>query len=295
MKTRLLVLFGLLFCGAGLGYFLVTARRQSYPPTAAPIFELIGRPIKTVDRTLTRVLPIDNLDEKELGDAIRLRYAAYKDQHTSRGRYVQRLLEHISRNNRKGFTYTIYVLPQPYANAWAMPGGVLFITEGMLATIESEAELVSILGHEMGHVELSHCMDGVRFQLLARKTGSRSLGELADLAVGLLLRSSFSKNQESAADRYGFDLLVVENYDPAAAARVMQKLDDHQPVDETLDTKQILSEYLMSHPYTNMRVARLESMAARYQGQRAYVGALNYKRRITRQDREFPDDFNGID
>ncbi|MCB1175880.1 MAG: M48 family metalloprotease, partial [Leptospiraceae bacterium] len=104
--------------------------------------------------------------------------------------------------------------------------------------------------------------------------GSRSLGELADLAVGLLLRSSFSKNQESAADRYGFDLLVVENYDPAAADRVMQKLDDHQMVDETLDTKQILSEYLMSHPYTNMRVARLESMAARYQGQRAYVGAL---------------------
>ena len=59
----------------------------------------------------------------------------------------------------------------PMPNAFALPGGVIIVTGGLLKTLKSEAELAAVLSHEMGHIELSHCLDTVRFQLLARKDG----------------------------------------------------------------------------------------------------------------------------
>jgi len=62
---------------------------------------------------------------------------------------------------------------------FTLPSGVILVTKGLLETMQSESELVSILAHELGHIERGHCFDVVKYELLARKIKSEKLGELA--------------------------------------------------------------------------------------------------------------------
>ncbi|MCB1304665.1 MAG: M48 family metalloprotease [Leptospiraceae bacterium] len=260
--------------------------KQALPPTAAPLFELLGKPIKTADVALTKVLPIDDVDEKELGDAIAARYISYGEDSPER-LYVQDLVTNLTKNNGKGFQYRAYIMEYPEPNAMAMPGGVLFVTRGLLDMVQSESELVAVLGHEIGHVELSHCMDMVRFELLNRKMHGRMLGELADVAVQVMLTPAFSKTQEADADAYGFQVLVREKYDPFGMERTFDRLADLSS-SEQRQSMDPVSEYFMSHPYSHLRARKYESEAKLVELDRFYLGEMNLKDLTSRYKEEYP-------
>jgi predicted Zn-dependent protease len=90
--------------------------------------------------------------------------------------------------------------------------------------LQSEAQVVSVLAHELGHIERGHCFDKVRFELVARKVGSDTLGALADFAAQLLLRHSYSKTTEDEADEYAWELLVNSEYDPRGVGGAFESL-----------------------------------------------------------------------
>ncbi len=292
MNLRLISFLSLIICGTLLSVALaVFEAGQNLPPTAAPLFELMGKPLKTADATLTRILPIDDVDEAELGNAIALRYEAYRDKSDPDQIYLENLVRNLSRDREKGFEYRVFILPYSSPNAAAAPGGVLFVTGGLLKMVESESELVSVLGHEIGHVELGHCMDLVRFQLLAEKMEARPLGEIADLAVGIMLLPSFSKTQEADADRYGFQMLIKESYNPFGMANAFEKLAALDP--DAMESANPLTEYFRSHPYSILRAERYRSEATQADLERYYVGERNLKERISRFETEYPDEWLG--
>ncbi len=72
---------------------------------------------------------------------------------------------------------------------------------------------MSVMAHEMGHIELGHCFNAVKFELLARKTHEETLGKIADFAVPFLLHPSFSKTQENESDEYAYNLMIESQYD----------------------------------------------------------------------------------
>ncbi|PJZ69997.1 peptidase M48 [Leptospira perolatii] len=281
----------LLLSGAGLSFLVVRYEVQvEKPATLAPIFQLLGKPVKTMDRAFTKILPVNDMDEKELGDAIADRYSSYTNDSSRDYLYVQSIVSGLTVDNKKGFSYRAFILEDPHPNAFAMPGGIIFVTTGLLNLLQSEAELAAVIGHEIGHIELSHCMDGVRFELLTRKIGSATLGEIADIAVGLLLRPSFSKNQEAESDEYGYQILQRELYDLSAMGTTFQRLKEASDSQGTQSTP--LEEYFMTHPYLEHRSEKYANQAKVdfKMSEIYYVGRRNLKERINRWEEDFPEE-----
>src|SRR5215472_2395722 len=136
-----------------------------------------------------------------------------------------------------GFEFTFTVLNVDQVNAFALPGGPMFIYTGLLKATDNEAQLAGVMGHEMSHVILRHgtheATKANGISLLAGGMGamlggSGSLaGKLAQAGLGLGANSvilKFSRDAESEADALGSHLMAESGYDPVQMARFFQKL-----------------------------------------------------------------------
>lgn len=280
LAVRHVALGVLVAAGTGLAVVLGVNRvGTAFSSSLAPAFELLGTPVKAVDHLVTRVIPIDDLDERDFGEVLRAHYQSQADTTDSRFRYVNELLTPLtSLVAKKPFEYHAYLIDYPEPNAMALPGGVLLVTDGLLRALRSEAELVAVLGHEVGHVELGHCLDAVKFQLLADKVGGSTLGQIVDFAVRILLSHSFSKTQEDDADEYAYAALEAGPYDPRGMGWAFSSFLRH--VDSTGNraprTADPFRDYFLSHPPLELREVkfreRAEAWWLRHPNERRVVG-----------------------
>ena len=135
-----------------------------------------------------------------------------------------------------GFPFTFEVVAEPSINAFALPGGHMFIHTGLLKAVENEAQLAGVMGHEMSHVILRHGTNQASkknlFQLpaalAAQMAGKGSmLGQLTQLGIGVGAGSvllGFSRSAESQADLMGSHLMAESGYDPNELAHFFTKL-----------------------------------------------------------------------
>ena len=287
-KGRLMFFVVIVAAGAGLAsLFYIYKPKPRLDSTLAPAFQLFGHVTKGMSAALTQVMPVDSLDEKEYGEAIRLRCDSLNNPNDTDYLYVNEVMEKIKRFAKKPFQYRVYMNESGSPNAFALPGGVIFVTRGLMTTLGSESELVSILAHEMAHIELSHCLDTVRFELVAKKIGSESLGKLADFTMALLLRHSFSKTQEDDADVYAFTLLKKSTYDPAAEGKAFEAFieycEKNIPVKESKKAH-IIRDYFMSHPPLQLRAEKFTEKGRvwweDHHQEKRYVGKANLEKKI---------------
>lgn len=175
---------------------------------------------------------------------------------------------------RKDFPYTFTVLNAPIVNAFAVPGGYVYVTRGLLALADSEAELASVLGHELGHLTALHHARRQSQSLLANilvagaaiATGSEAIGQVGGVvATGAL--ASFSREHESEADELGIRYLARAGYDPAAATRFLNKLRAYSRLEARRHGKSPDEvdqfNYLATHPAPIERVQETTQIAAR--------------------------------
>jgi len=280
---RLTLLVLLLACGAALVASLYVARvRSPLQSTLASSFQLLGTPVKLLDRIASRVVPVSALDERELGDTFRERYDAQITSGDEDQAYLDALIAEIKLFAHKPFPYRAYVVGNYGApNAMALPGGVILVTKELLGALHSESELVAVLAHELGHIERGHCFDTVRFQLLTRKIGSDTLGALADAAAQILLRHAYSKTTEGEADEYAYELLVSSRYDPLGVAKSFGSLRRYMKSAGAQTPKHAhpIRDYFMSHPPLEIREAEFSERAViwwkQHPRERRYVGQQN--------------------
>jgi beta-barrel assembly-enhancing protease len=166
-----------------------------------------------------------------------------------------------------GFPFTFEVIADPSINAFALPGGPMFINTGLLRAVDNEAELAGVMGHEMSHVILRHGTNQASKAnlielpavLAGQMAGSDSMmGQLAQLGIGLGANSvllKFSRTAESQADLMGSHLMAEAGYDPIEMARFFDKL-NAQGVDKA-------PEFLSDHPNPGNREKAIEQEAAR--------------------------------
>lgn len=285
MKTslRLALLVLLLTCGVALVTSLYVARVHSpLRSTLATSFQLLGTPVKLLDRMASRFVPVSTLDERELGDIYRTRYDAQVISGNTDQIYLDALMATIKSFTHKPFPYRTYVVGSYGApNAMALPGGVILVTKELLDTLNSESELIAVLAHEVGHIEQGHCFDTVRFQLLTRKIGSDTLGALADAAAQILLRQAYSKTTEGEADEYSYELLVNSRYNPLGVGKSFSSLRQYVKSmgAQTPQHAHPIRDYFMSHPPLEIREAEYSERAVvwwkRHPGERRYVGQQN--------------------
>ena len=171
---------------------------------------------------------------------VRKQYKAYSN--PALQSYVNHVGQEIAaHSHRPNLHYHFTVLDSPEINAFALPGGYVYITRGILAYLNSEAEMAAVLGHEIGHVTARH---GVRQQSAAQAANigisiasifvpelDTQLGhDLSNLMGGALL-SGYGREHELEADRLGAQYLARTNYDPQAMIRVIDVLKSQEMFD----------------------------------------------------------------
>lgn len=281
---RIGALATLLAAGVALIVALHGARVQApLESTFTSAFQIVGAPLKLADRVASRVLPVSALDEKQLGDVYRARYDPQATPAGREQRYLDSLVEELRPFTGKPFPYRAYVVGYATPNAMALPGGVVLVTRELLTTLHSEAELVAVLAHEIGHIERGHCFDAVRFELLAQKIGAEPLGAIADFAARVLLRHAYSKTVEHEADAYAFELLSNSRYDPRGVAGSFRALLAYLEArgERTPRQPDPIRDYFTSHPPLEVRAAEFGQRAdvwwTGHADARRYVGARNLR------------------
>jgi predicted Zn-dependent protease len=192
----------------------------------------------------------------------------------SRGAYVRAVGAKVtSRTNIAGGAnaFRITTLNSPVMNAFAVPGGYLYITRQLLGLMNDEAELASVLGHEAGHIAARHSSErqraGILSQILAVGaaivTGSGQLGQLAgQVGQGLFLK--YSRGQEFEADDLGVRYLAAAGYDPLASATFLGSLGAATSLEARAagrDDQRSTPSWARTHPLSEDRVRRATQRA----------------------------------
>ncbi len=145
-------------------------------------------------------------------------------------------------------------------NAFALPGGIIIITDQMIEFAQSQEEILAILTHELGHVEQRHNMRLVlqsSFVALVATAVTADAASLSAAVVGvptILIQKKYSRNFENMADQYAFDLLKRHGVSPEAYADIMERIGQNQK------TRKPLS-FMATHPITEERIKRAREAA----------------------------------
>lgn len=294
-SPRLLLLLVLLAGGAGLIALLV---RQSPPrglrPSLAPTARLLGTPFQLADRLASRVVPVGELDERELGTVLHASYAAAIQPADRDQAYLDALMEGLSPHRHRNLHYRAYAVgPCGSVQAAALPGGVVLVCRELLQGMATEAEVVAVLAHETGHLELGHCFDRVRSELLTRRTRTVLLGQVADQILTILVRGRYSQAAEAESDAYAFALLSASRYDPAALAGSFRTL----IASRHRRSIGLLGELSSSHPPSEQRQHLYEQRSRAWwrshAGHERYRGARNLRERRSLQQVDHPEEWVG--
>jgi len=176
---------------------------------------------------------------------------------------VGRRLARVSEQPDLAWRFT--VLDDPVVNAFAMPGGYIYVTRGLLAHMQSEAQLAGVLGHEIGHVTARHSARQITKQQIAGlglglattlSPSFRRYGAAAEQALGLLMLK-YGRDDEHQADELGVRYSAAAGYDPRempGTYRTLQRIADR--------AGQSLPSYLSTHPDPGSRAQRTAGLAA---------------------------------
>ena len=151
--------------------------------------------------------------------------------------------------------YKVTILNSPVANAFALPGGYLYVTRGLIALTNDSSELAAVLSHEMAHVLLSHALERAKIVEQADIVERVATDVISDpgqsqtaRADSRLTLATFSRNQEIEADRIGITIAGRAGFDPFAASRFLDKLEEYAVFRSALGNRDEAASFLASHP-----------------------------------------------
>jgi predicted Zn-dependent protease len=232
-------------------------------PVATLQFDGCSRNPATGERNLNLVSESQEIQMgKEADQQITASMGIYQNQQLQN--YVETLGKSLAaKSERPNLPWTFRVIDDPVVNAFALPGGYIYVTRGILSHMNSEAELVGVLGHEIGHVTAKHSVQRISSAQLTQigfgvamilKPELQQYSQFAELGVGLLFLK-FGRDDERQADELGLRYMVKENHDPRQMAEVMRTL---QRVGEQSGGGAI-PQWLSTHPDPENRIELINS------------------------------------
>ncbi|HKV74714.1 MAG TPA: M48 family metalloprotease [Gemmatimonadales bacterium] len=181
--------------------------------------------------------------------------------------YVSRLgLTLAARTERPQLPWQYQVVDDPAVNAFALPGGFIFVTRGLLTSITNEAELATVLGHESGHVAARHSVQQISRSEVAQlglglgsilSSGVQKYSDVAGAGLGVLFLK-FSRDDETQADQLGFRYALADGFDVRQMVDVFQMLDSQ----EQLGGGGRLPEWQSTHPDPGNRIKATQALLA---------------------------------
>lgn len=222
--------------------------------TALAVVVLVGIPINSDaasdfrTRRSAAILQNTNLDDikaeinfgRDVAARILGNMELNKDEELTR--YINRIGKGVAANaGRPELEFHFATLDNDTVNAFAAPGGYVFVTMGALRLMGDEAELAAVLGHEIGHVASKHIVKELKIRSEDREGKSLTaliggatdpirvaLQQMVDQAVNILFERGYQKQDEFESDQIGSSLLALSGYDPTALRRYLQRIESSQ-------------------------------------------------------------------
>lgn len=180
-------------------------------------------------------------------------------------RYINVLGESIASAGGGQYEYTFYVVNSDVINAFALPGGWIYINRGVIERSDNLAELAGVLAHEIGHVEERHGAEMMERQqaaniglnaayiLLGRAPGQ--LEQAGIQVAGTAVFAGYSRGAENEADEVAVDLLIRSGIDPNGLTTFFMEL-----LEESGGNSSALSQWFSTHPLTEERIAHVRQV-----------------------------------
>ncbi len=249
----------------------------------APILYFVADTERELTRIPVSLTRVPEHREIKIGDEMAQRYLdSQRVENTSENReiaaYVSEVGARVAQHAHRKLPYKFHYIPEEYfVNAFSLPGGHVFIGKGLLELMDTEDELANILGHEVEHADLGHCIERVQIEAGIQKL---PLGSIAQFPVAIF-EAGYTKDQELEADREGAKLAEAAGYSAEGAIsmfRKFQKLQEEvrryrtQGPQRTVLTLPVeignvvvlktLEGYFRSHPPESERIAQMERLIA---------------------------------
>jgi len=284
MTKKIFVMWMLACSGSMLSLFgppaAVAGESVDKPVRLAGIFDKLMDPkskesqiLQGVGSILGSTSELDYPSERTIGESLALegfrRYGMpVKDANLQK--YINLVGNAVVRNSlRPEIPYAFVVVDSPLQNAFSCPGGIIFISAGLLKTIRDEAQLAGILAHEVAHVGHKHALKSIQraqfFQGVGKITAATMKGEKGkefENMIGSLQNTLFDKgldqNMEFEADRSAMETAYRTGYDPEGIIEVLRELKRI----ETRSKKQ--GSWFSTHPPLNERIRSCEAEMRRY-------------------------------
>jgi predicted Zn-dependent protease len=180
----------------------------------------------------------------------------------------------VAASQARYIDFNFFVMRDPTLNAFALPGGFIGVHSGLILTAQSESELASVVGHEIGHVEQRHiarllakqkestaiAIGALLLALLAARSSSSSSSDLTQAAIfggqaaAMQQQLNFSREAEREADRVGFQILVEAGFDARAMATFFGRMQQGSRLYESA-----APAYLRTHPLTVERISDIQT------------------------------------
>ncbi|MBE9113831.1 M48 family metalloprotease [Nodosilinea sp. LEGE 07298] len=203
-----------------------------------------------------QVSTISDQEEVELGRQINQmvlsqQYQLYNNRQVQQ--YVDRVGQRlVAASDSRDIPFTFQVVASDEVNAFATPGGFVYVTTGLLQEADNEAQLASVLAHEIAHINERHSVQALRRAVLAQgiaETAGVEMNALAQVGYQVAFELPRSRDYEYAADAAGLQILQAAGYPPQAFVNFLEQLMDSsaQP------------EFLRTHPTGDSRIRELQS------------------------------------
>ncbi len=189
--------------------------------------------------------------------------------------YINRIGQNIALRSDAKIPFTIKVLDSADVNAFALPGGFLYVNSGLVLAADNEAEIIGVMAHEIAHVAARHGVEqaskGRLFQWLSIPLifVGGPLGAIAQNAVSILVPLTFlkfSRGAEEEADRLGLQYMWAAGYDPTSMLSFFEKLKSKEK-----KKPGTLEKVFSSHPPTGNRIEKARTLLVRFPERDEYM------------------------
>jgi predicted Zn-dependent protease len=272
---RVIAFVIVLLVGVTSLYFSVR-RHDPTPVSANAVVALAADAQRDLSRAPMRLTRLSDTEEIAVGKELAEQYSTPPEKLTPEERalevYVQRVGISVSANAHRHLPYSFHLLPdRTMINAFSLPGGPVYIGEGMLDLMTSEDELAVVLAHEIEHIDHYHCAERVQIEARLRDLQLSIVGAILQIPLQVW-EAGYNKDEELEADREGIRLAVLSGYSPYGAVSMFErfsKLNNEyvihaQSPEEELSQLAIqsLQGYFRSHPLPSERLAQANRLIA---------------------------------
>jgi predicted Zn-dependent protease len=259
---------GIVLCGAA-AVFLSERRKVDAAVSPDAVLYFVADTERELTRMPMRLTRMSDEEEIRVGNELAPAYASpreFSDNNFAQ-LYIERVGERVASHARRRLPYRFHYIPDPnLVNAFAVPGGHVFIGKGLISLMDTEDELAAVLGHEVEHIDHYHCAERVQQERIFRRI---PMGELVALPIEVF-EAGYTKDQELEADREGTRLAVAAGYSASGAIHMFEafeRLESHyrqpaaNPGDELSQVAmETIEGYFRSHPRSEERIQQLERL-----------------------------------